>query len=154
MIPEQCLELSHTWCKHSHADSPQCSLIFHFFYSPITVFHFFLPLVSSPMLSDHQHWWTTLPQTTAEMHIMFYLSILIYDKSLLSHWAVKTQGRAHEMHHSILIPFMEHSRCQNGTKRPEWKWNEDFMCTCGHKTRLATPDDSSSLLCSLKILHP
>lgn len=115
---------------------------------------FFLPLVSSPMLSDDQHWWTTLPQTTAEMHIMFYLRILIYDKSLLSHWAVKTQGRAHEMHHSILIPFMEHSRCQNGTERPEWKWNEVFVCTCGHKTCLATPDDSSSLLCSLKILHP
>lgn len=32
--------------------------------------------------------------------------------------------------------------------------NEFFTFTCEHKTRLATPDDSSILLRSLKILHP
>lgn len=31
--------------------------------------------------------------------------------------------------------------------------NEFFMCTCEHKTHLATPDDSSILLRSLKNLH-
>lgn len=116
------------------------------------------PFFPSTGVFSHAVWWSALLDYTAPNHCRDAHNVLLKDSDLwqvlLSHWAVKTQGRAHEMHRSILIPFMEHSCCQNGTERPEWKWNEVFVCTCGHKTHLAAAADSSSLPCSLKILHP
>lgn len=115
------------------------------------VFHYCLLLVPSLMLS----WWTVLPKATTKSHMMFCLRILIYNKSLLYHWAIK-KPTTKLMKRTITFAFLLWSLYFAIMVQRDLNVNENkfLTCTSEHKTYLATADDSCILLLCLKTLHP
>lgn len=119
---EHCLDLS---CrKWIHAVIP---VLTHIPFQPTAqpAFHHCLLLVPSLTLP----WPSALMSCSAQSHRRDAHDVLLKDSDLKQVTFIplsykKKHNKAHEMYCDIPIPFMESLFCQNGTERPECKWEQ------------------------------